>query len=59
MVQQVLKQVLKLLKLILAELPREKWFDIRLKDDEVNQQLEAAIKTIEAISVKNMRKTFE
>lgn len=37
-----LKSGTKITAKYLEELPREKWFEIRLKDDEVNQQIEAA-----------------
>lgn len=39
-----LKKDTKITKTYLAELSRDKWFEIRLKDDKANQQLEAAAK---------------
>lgn len=39
-----LKKGTKITKTYLAEVPREKWFDISLKDAKSNQQLEAAAK---------------
>ncbi len=53
-----LKQALKLPKHYLARLPREKWFEIRLKDEEVAQQLEMPTTTIN-ICVKNVMQNLE
>lgn len=39
-----LKKDTKITKAYLTELPRDKWFDIRLKDAKANKQLEAAAK---------------
>lgn len=39
-----LKKGTKLTKAYLSEVPREKWFEIRLKDSKANKQLEAAAK---------------
>ena len=44
----------KITKTYLAELERDKWFEIRLKSDETNVQLEAI-----ADQIKNQRKDFE
>jgi DNA-directed RNA polymerase subunit beta len=41
-----LKKGTKLTKLYLAEVAREKWFEIRLRDDTANSQLEAAAKQL-------------
>ncbi len=38
-----LKSGAKITKTYLAKVPKEQWFEIRLKNDEANQQLEAAI----------------
>ena len=44
----------KITKTYMAELERDKWFDIRLKSDETNAQLETI-----AEQIKNQRKDFE
>ncbi len=44
----------KITKGYLTDLPREKWYEIRLKDDDANAQLEAI-----ADQLKQMRKDFE
>lgn len=44
----------KITKTYLAELERDKWFEIRLKNDEANSQLEAI-----ADQIQNQRKDFE
>ncbi|PWV61720.1 DNA-directed RNA polymerase subunit beta [Plasticicumulans acidivorans] len=44
----------KIAKTYLQKLPRERWFEIRLKDDEVNEQLEAF-----ADKLKQQRKEFD
>ena len=41
-----LKKGTKLTKAYLMEVPREKWFEIRLRDDTANSQLEAAAKQL-------------
>lgn len=41
----------------LSKLDREQWFDIRLKDDDMNQQLENASKQLERLR-KNLEKRF-
>ncbi len=43
-----LKAGAKITKTYLKELPREKWFEIRLKNEEANQQLESAARQVEA-----------
>ncbi|MGH8397505.1 MAG: DNA-directed RNA polymerase subunit beta [Gammaproteobacteria bacterium] len=43
-----LKSGAKITKGYLEELPREKWFEIRLKNDEANQQLEKVATTLKA-----------
>ncbi len=49
-----LKSGSKVTKTYLAELPKERWFEIRLKNDEYNQQLEAA-----AEQLAELRKHFD
>jgi DNA-directed RNA polymerase subunit beta len=44
----------KITKTYLADLERDKWFEIRLKNDDINAQLEAI-----ADQIKNQRKDFE
>jgi len=49
-----LKKGAKIVKSYLAEVPREKWFEIRLRDATANKQLEAAAKQL-----KQIRQDFE
>ncbi len=45
---QKLKNGSKITQEYLAEIPREKWFEIRLRDDEANQQVELAANRLKA-----------
>ena len=49
-----LKKGTKITKSYLSEVPREKWFEIRLKDTDVNKQLELTAKRL-----KQLRQDFE
>ncbi|HET9678929.1 MAG TPA: DNA-directed RNA polymerase subunit beta, partial [Gammaproteobacteria bacterium] len=49
-----LKSGTKITKGYLQDLPREKWFEVRLKDDKANEQLEKT-----AAQIKSQRETFE
>lgn len=53
-----LKSGTKLTKAYLAEVPREKWFEIHLKEAAVNKQLESASKQIKKIRL-DFEKAFE
>jgi DNA-directed RNA polymerase subunit beta len=53
-----LKKGTKITKAYLTEVSREKWFEIRLKDEKANQQLEAAAKQFKQERI-NFEKAYE
>ena len=54
-----LKSGSKITKAYLEELPREKWFEIRLKNDEANEQLQKRVRASEFAQREEFERRFE